>query len=67
MSHNSELILQKVMGLDEEAALALIKYYGMVSRITRRDEERYVCTRDFRRERMNIEFENGVVTRAEVG
>jgi len=37
MSQNSELILKGIMGLDEEAALAFIKRYGMISRVTRRD------------------------------
>jgi len=67
MSQNSELILKGIMGLDEEAALAFIKRYGMISRVTRRDENWVVCTRDFRRERVNIELDDGLVTRAEVG
>lgn len=42
--------------------LMLIPY-----RITRRDDEHYIVTYDFRFDRINLEIDEGIVTKADVG
>jgi len=59
----------QVIGLTESEAIELIESKdGLISyRITRRDDENFVVTMDYRTDRINLEIEKDFVVSANVG
>lgn len=64
---NAFLIGAKYVGLQEDDAARQAGGDGLVVRIARRDENYFVATRDYRKDRVNFEIESGVVVRVRVG
>ena len=58
---------QTLVGKMEDEAIALIKAKGLKCRITRRDDKYFRCTRDYRRDRINLAINNGKVASAHIG
>lgn len=54
-------------GLTEAEAKAKIEAAGLVARITRKDGELYIVTRDYRLDRINLEIVKEKVTKAYTG
>jgi hypothetical protein len=52
----------EVIGLDEVDAKRAFTEAGWSMRVTRRDGQGCVCTRDYRLDRVNVEVTAGVVT-----
>jgi hypothetical protein len=55
------------VGLSEAEARAVAGSRALVVRITRRDDEQFGGTADFRQDRINFEIDNGNVTFASLG
>jgi hypothetical protein len=60
-------LLQGVVGMDLTQAINLCKLSGFDSRVTREDSTHFVGTCDFRLDRVNLEVDNGIVTKADLG
>jgi hypothetical protein len=63
-------VSQEVIGMTEEQAIQTIK--GISSeqldyRVVRRDDESYPMTMDYRINRINLEIDNGLVTKTSIG
>ena len=52
-----------LIGLTESEAIKKVKDRGLHARVTRRDKNYCVVTRDFRLERINLELDRGLVTK----
>ena len=55
---------QDLVGLREEDAMSKIKSVGFTARVLRRDNQRFVGTTDYRTDRVILEIDNGIVTKA---
>lgn len=63
-------VSQEVIGMTEEEAIRTIEGVSseeVIYRVTRRDEESYPMTMDYRINRINLEIDNGLVTKASIG
>ena len=63
-------VSQEVIGMTEEQAIQTIEGISseeLTYRVTRRDDEFYPMTMDYRLDRINLEIDNGVVTKASIG
>lgn len=60
-------LLPRLIGMIEKDAYQLISNAGFFPRITKRDNKAYICTRDYRTDRINLEIENDIVVKADVG
>jgi len=58
---------QSYVGRTTRAAIAEAEAAGVPWRITREDDEWFIVTMDFSPNRMNLEIDDGVVTRATLG
>jgi hypothetical protein len=56
-----------VVGLTEKDAVDKIKASGMKARVMRRDNESFFGIADYRTDRMNLEIDSGIVTKADIG
>ena len=61
------LNLTKLIGLMEQEAVYLIKAHRLTYRVTKRDGNAFIVTRDYKHDRVNLEFENGKITKASIG
>ena len=59
--------LTDLVGQTEADATAWILGQGLRCRITRRDAEGFMGTMDLRNDRINLEIDNGKVTKADIG
>ena len=57
-------IIHSAVGWSEAEARILLGKYGLTTRVLRRDSNPYIVTADLRTNRVNIEVDNGVVTKA---
>jgi hypothetical protein len=57
----------KLIGLFEQEASYLIKKHGLKYRITKKDGKAAIITRDYMRDRINLEMEKGKVVSAKYG
>lgn len=62
-----KLDLGKLIGLFEQEAAYLIKAHKLTYRITKRDGNAFIVTRDYRHDRVNLEFENDKIVTASYG
>ena len=61
---------QEVIGMTEEDAIQTIEGISseqLTARIVRRDDENYPMTMDYRINRINLEIDNGIVTKTSIG
>ena len=54
------------LGLSKSAAQAKAEQLGLGSRVVREDSERFILTRDLRKNRINFEIDKGLVTSAKI-
>jgi hypothetical protein len=59
--------LEKLIGMNLDEARKFCTDSGYTSRVTREDDENFMVTMDLRADRVNLEFDNGVVTKKDVG
>jgi len=59
--------LSQLIGFTEEEAMTELNKSGLIVRIRRRDTQSFMLTMDFRRDRVNLEIDNGRVTKALIG
>ncbi len=60
----------EVIGMTEEVAIQTIEGISseqLTARVVRRDDESYPVTEDYSLSRINLEIDNGVVTKASIG
>ena len=55
-------VLRSVSGMPMEDAKRLIAESGFSPRVTRIDKGYFMCTRDYRADRINLEVDGGIVT-----
>jgi hypothetical protein len=62
-------LLDRLEGISysEQDAVELINSAGFICRITKRNGKPYICTRDYKIERINLEIENDKVVAAHIG
>jgi hypothetical protein len=59
--------IKQLLGLTTEEAVAWCEKNGWVWRITRDDGCSYILTRDYRKDRINLEVENDCITKVSIG
>jgi hypothetical protein len=60
----------EVIGMTEELAIQTIEGISseqLTARVVRRDDENYAVTQDYSLSRINLEIDNGVVTKSSIG
>lgn len=63
-------VSQEVIGMTEEEAIQTIEGVSseeVTYRVTRRDDENYAMTMDYRINRINLEIDDGIVTKTSIG
>ena len=63
-------VSQEVIGMTEEDAIQTIEGISseqLTARVVRRDDENYPMTMDYRINRINLEIDNGIVTKTSIG
>jgi PBP1b-binding outer membrane lipoprotein LpoB len=63
-------VSQEVIGMTEEEAIQTIEGISseqLIARVVRRDDEFYPMTMDYRINRINLEIDNGLVTKTYIG
>ncbi len=63
----SKELLESLIGLNIETASELCKENDYQVRIVREDSVNYVITMDFRFDRINLEIDNDVITKCDIG
>jgi hypothetical protein len=61
------MIVMQVVGKTVDEAKQLCEQAGFQLRLTMEDGKAYICTRDYRTDRVNVHVENGKVTKATIG
>lgn len=56
-----------LIGLSEEDAIKMCSDSEYQYRIVRRDSENFIITMDLRSDRINLEIDDGVVTKCDLG
>jgi hypothetical protein len=62
-----QLLLESFIGKTEEEAGEIASFNGYISRVTQRDDKNYICTQDYRMDRVNFSIENNKVKEAHLG
>ena len=63
-------VSQEVIGMTEEEAIQTIEGISseqLTARVVRRDDENFAVTMDYRINRINLEIDNGLVTKTFIG
>lgn len=63
----SNAVAERLLGLDESAAVSVAKESGFEVRVVERDGEQFPATMDYRMDRINVVVTQGVVSRADIG
>ena len=69
-SETVQAVAAEVIGMTEEQAIQTIEGISseeMTYRVVRRDDESYPMTMDYRINRINLEIDNGLVSKASIG
>lgn len=61
------LALASVSGKDKIMAARICQNLGYIPRLTREDKNVFPLTRDLNLQRINLEYDNGIVTNAWIG
>lgn len=56
-----------LLGLEESVAIKLLKDSNSSFRITKRDNQHYIVTRDFKPERFNLEIKDALIVKVTKG
>lgn len=59
--------IKEVVGSPEDEVKAAITASGRIARVTRRDGRAMVATRDYRRDRINLDVVDGIVVGMSIG
>lgn len=59
--------LPAIVGMPEVQAIGLLLVAGFTYRISRRDGNYHILTRDYKRDRANLTIENSIVTKVTIG
>jgi hypothetical protein len=63
-------VAAEVIGMTEEDAIQTIEGISseqLTARVVRRDDESYAVTQDYSLSRINLEIDNGIVTKTSIG
>jgi hypothetical protein len=69
-SATAQAVAVEVIGMSEEDAIQTIEGISseqLTARVVRRDDESYAVTQDYSLSRINLEIDNGVVTKSSIG
>jgi hypothetical protein len=69
-SETAQAVAAEVIGMTEAEAISTIESVSseeLTYRVTRRDDESYPMTKDYRLNRINLEIDNGLVTKTSIG
>ena len=69
-SETALAVADEVIGMSEAEAIATIEGISseqLTARVVRRDDENYAVTMDYRINRINLEIDNGLVTKTYIG
>jgi hypothetical protein len=69
-SDTAQAVAVEVIGMSEADAIQTIEGVSseqLTYRVTRRDDESYPMTMDYRLDRINLEIDNGIVTKTSIG
>ena len=69
-SETVKAVAAEVIGMTEEQAIQIIEGVSseeLTYRVIRRDDESYPMTMDYRINRINLEIDNGLVSKASIG
>jgi len=69
-SQTALAVADEVIGMSESEAIATIKGISseqLTARVVRRDDENFAVTMDYRLNRINLEVDNGIVTKTFIG
>jgi hypothetical protein len=69
-SETAQAVSAEVIGMSEEDAIQTIEGISseqLTVRVVRRDDENYAITMDYRLDRINLEIDNGLVTKTYIG
>lgn len=69
-SETAQAVAAEVIGMPEAEAIATIEGISseqLTARVVRRDDENYVVTMDYELNRINLEIDNGMVTKTSIG
>ncbi len=59
--------IKKLIGKTEKEGIEIAKSHGYTVRLIKKDGESFVVTMDFRFDRINIEVENDIITKCNLG
>lgn len=65
--NGSNELLESLIGLTKEEGTKLCLDNDYKVRITREDSNNYVITMDLRFDRINLELDNGIITKCDIG
>ena len=65
--NGNDLILESLIGKSLNEATQLAGFNGFAIRVTREDSTNYMVTMDLRFDRINLELDEGVVTKCSIG
>ena len=65
--NRSNELLESLIGLTKEEGTKLCLDNDYKVRITREDSSNYVITMDLRFDRINLELDNGIITKCDIG
>ena len=63
----SKELLESLIGMTEDNGLKLCKENDYDTRIVREDSNNYAITMDLRFNRINLEIDNGIITKCDIG
>lgn len=65
--NGNEIILESLIGKSLEQARELSGFNGFTIRVTREDSTNYMVTMDMRFDRINVQIDNGLITKCNIG
>jgi hypothetical protein len=66
-SNETDILIKSIIGKTLNEAKELASFNGYSTRVTREDSINYVVTMDLRFDRINLQLDNGVVTKCNIG
>ena len=61
------LVIENLIGQEEGTVMQQISGMGMIPRITHRDGQSFILTRDYVQDRVNLEVTEGKITNVKLG
>ena len=66
-NNRNEDLLKFLIGMNKEDGSNLCKENGYIFRVVREDSHNYIVTMDLRFDRVNLQLDNGVITKYNIG